>query len=297
MDILSEFRTLFLKGGLESWIHSFRNPNPNEDFYDYLELKYNSDTDSREYTYEDSHPRYNPFSDGWVSITISEELKNWLERREKIFKRKLEELEHLIKNDEDLFTKVTNDSAIDFSEIRKWIKGKVEFSSILNVLLIHVGVIEQNYISFIAKGKQMFTPENRQTKKNTNLTVISFGFRSDIALLRSLYYDLRLNNHDFINQKETPIDDFIAILTATNVAEVPGKIQFACETRQAAYIINMLNPFFSNLKSSSIEKSQKFFSKNGTVLKAVNLIKSLKQPTNVNDVGAINQFFKGINLR
>lgn len=295
MDILSEFRTIFFKGQLESWIHDFRNPNPNEDFVDYLELKYNSDKDSREYTYDDSHPRYNPFSDGWVSITISEELKNWLERREKSFKRKLEELEHLIKDDEDLFIKVTNDSVIDFTEIRKWIKGKVEFSSVLNVLLIHVGVIEHNYISFIAKGKQIF--KNGQTQKNTNLTVISFGFHSDIALLRSLYYDLRLNNHDFINQEETPLDNFIAILTATNVAEEPGKIQFACETRQAAYIINMLNPFFSNLKPSSIEKSQKFFSKNGTVLKAVNLIKSLKQPTNVNDIGAINQFFKAVNLR
>lgn len=100
--------------------------------------------------------------------------------------------------------------------------------------------------------------------------LLSFGYQGEIQKLRSLIQKLEEEEIDLINDVKTPIQDFIDIMTATDLSLVDKSIYFSCQTRQAAYILRKMEPWFDNLDFTTIGKSKRFFSKANKTNKAIN---------------------------
>lgn len=99
---------------------------------------------------------------------------------------------------------------------------------------------------------------------------ISFGFRGDIEKLtqvvNQLCFQVEMINED-VNTKE----ELLKALTASNLTPGCMKIQLGCETKHFRYIIDKFNSYFNNLSLANIEKSEIFYSKKDTLIKANNL--------------------------
>lgn len=142
------------------------------------------------------------------------------------------------------------------------------------------GELLQQPISETAIDKT--TPEF-QTVKNILLgidnykfekgTRFSFGFNGDSAKLKSVLVALN-RNVELLNDDRTSVDELISVLTSKEIKLGASQIHIGCETTQFSYIISKLEHYFSNFNPTSIEQSNLFFSKKGTVLKRNNLYKN-----------------------
>lgn len=101
----------------------------------------------------------------------------------------------------------------------------------------------------------------------------SFGFsEKHISKLKEIY-NLTFDASHLMNKERTTEKQFIDILTAKDLSVVEGEIYFACETAQAAYILEKMKSLSPKFKYSTIEASGKFFTKN-------------KKPFTANDISA-----------
>ena len=104
-------------------------------------------------------------------------------------------------------------------------------------------------------------------------TRLSFGYKGNTAKLKSVL--LSLNRIiELVNEDHTSVDNLVSVLTSRDLKIGAPQIHLGCETTQFSYIISKLEHYFSNLNPTSIEQSNLFFSKKGTVIKRNNLYKN-----------------------
>ena len=121
---------------------------------------------------------------------------------------------------------------------------------------------------------------------------ISFGFKDDLQKLKPvvnrLCFQITLLNEDVCTA-----DDFIKVLTAKNILPGATKIQIGCETKHFRYCIDKFQPYFTELTLANIEKSQVFYSKKDTLIKANNLSASgSKNKLEPKEKATIDKIFK-----
>lgn len=123
---------------------------------------------------------------------------------------------------------------------------------------------------------------------------ICFGFKDDVEKLKivvnQLCYQITLLNEDISEP-----DDLIKVLIANSFLPNSIKIQIGCETKEFRYIIDKLQPYFSDLTLANIEKSQIFFSKKDTLLSSNNLsVSNSKKKLDPKEKSTIDRIFKNL---
>lgn len=101
----------------------------------------------------------------------------------------------------------------------------------------------------------------------------SFSFKSkDIEKLLAVLKELNLKID--LLQNRTTVEDLYKLLIAKDYTLVNTQIYLECETTQFSHIVSELKPLFNSFNPTSIERSGKFITKTGVVLKANNLHKN-----------------------
>ena len=128
------------------------------------------------------------------------------------------------------------------------------------------------YATHHSEQFKIVTSEKSNNKK-TFRKKFSFGFIGDLSKLKVVLSQLALKI-DLLNEQSNTIDELLNILTSKNFN--PGSIQInlGCETAQFRYVVDGLKIAFSNLKLTTIERSNIFYSKTGTPITAQNLSSS-----------------------
>ena len=99
---------------------------------------------------------------------------------------------------------------------------------------------------------------------------LSFHYKyPDSGKLKNITRQLQLKID--LLKTETDEEDFLQVMTADDLSKTNKKIFLNVETTQFRYIIDKLQPYFYKLTLDNIEKSQAFYSKRGTLIKASNL--------------------------
>lgn len=101
----------------------------------------------------------------------------------------------------------------------------------------------------------------------------SFGFNGDTTKLKSVLTALN-RNIELLNEDKSTVDDLFSVLTHNNLKLGAAQIHLGCETTQFSYVISKLEHYFSNFNPTTIEQSNLFYSKKGTLLKRNNLYKN-----------------------
>lgn len=102
---------------------------------------------------------------------------------------------------------------------------------------------------------------------------LSFGFNGNKENLKSVIIALNRELY-LLNEDKTSSDDLLSVLTSKDLKIGAPQIHLNCETTQFAYIVDKLKSHFHNLTPTSIEKTNLFYSKKGTLLKRNNLYKN-----------------------
>ncbi len=126
-------------------------------------------------------------------------------------------------------------------------------------------IFEKLEISFPKKIKNSSKPKIKP--KN------SFGYKNKdtrtlLSVLNTLHFRIDLL------QNNTKVEDLHKLLITDDFTKIHTKIYLNCETTQFSYVMDVLKPYFNNLKKSTVEQSNKFITKTGTPLKANNLYKN-----------------------
>lgn len=108
-------------------------------------------------------------------------------------------------------------------------------------------------------------------KSNTKVAKITFGYKtSETKKLENVLKELTLKI-DLLVDSKTNCTDLLNLLCSKNFINENYEIYIGCETTQFSYIIKKLAPYFKNLNPATIESSNYFYSKKGTLFKAQNL--------------------------
>ena len=102
---------------------------------------------------------------------------------------------------------------------------------------------------------------------------LSFGFRGDKNKLKTVIDQLCIKV-ELLQEELSPVDFLIQLLTSKDIKPGKIKIHIDCDNKNFRYIIEKLMPGFESLSFINIERSQSFFSKKGTLLKANNFSKA-----------------------
>ena len=109
--------------------------------------------------------------------------------------------------------------------------------------------------------------------KSDKSTRFSFGYNGDTIKLKTAL--TALNKYiDLVNEDQTTIEALVSVLTSLDLKLGAPQIHLGCETTQFSYVISKLEYHFSNFNPTSIEQSNLFYSKKGTLLKRNNLYKN-----------------------
>ena len=90
-----------------------------------------------------------------------------------------------------------------------------------------------------------------------------------LATLKAL--QLRI---DLIDETHSSINQFYELLISNDFTKIDYEIHILCETTQFSYFVTKLIQHFTNFNPTTIERSNKFFTKTGALLKASNLYKN-----------------------
>ena len=101
----------------------------------------------------------------------------------------------------------------------------------------------------------------------------SFRFKGDKTKLKNVLISLS-QKINLLKEEKTTVDGMFAVLTSKDLKDNTTQIYLDCETSQFRYVIDKIAPQFSNLKFTAIEKTDAFFSNNGTKITAQNLYSS-----------------------
>jgi hypothetical protein len=130
--------------------------------------------------------------------------------------------------------------------------------------------IEKTTLEFQTVSDILLGIDSYKLEKDTRF---AFGFNGDTAKLKSVVSSLNIYV-ELLNENKTTVDELLSVLTNKDLKRGAPQIHLGCETTQFSYIISRLEQHFNNFTPSTIEKSNLFFSKKGTVLKRNNLYKN-----------------------
>jgi hypothetical protein len=133
------------------------------------------------------------------------------------------------------------------------------------------------------------TNSQAQNSSNNIQDKLSFGFTGDKERLKAVIVQL-CQKIELLNEDQTSSDTLFKIFTSRDLEAITDKVYLGCETTQFRYIIDKLTPHFTNLKLKTIEKTDAFFSKNGTKITAQNL--SAGKVDNPKEKGTIDNILK-----
>ncbi|NGX84708.1 DUF6617 family protein [Aequorivita sp. KMM 9714] len=191
--------------------------------------------------------------------------------------------------DENLYLKPTNTDQSDEAYIISFLKANAimlflelqeRFSSLSDADVYTIEEIHEVFFNEAPPKKKILIPysgEKLETNKRVSKHVFTnknhFGFKSRntdalLEVLKTLQFTIDLL------QNNTSIEDLHKLFTTDDFTKLDTKIYLQCETTQFSYVLDVLKPYFSNLKKSVIEQSGKFITKTGTPLKANNLYKN-----------------------
>jgi hypothetical protein len=139
--------------------------------------------------------------------------------------------------------------------------------------------IEETTPEFTTVKNILLDIDNFKLEKDARF---SFGFNGNIENLKSVIYSLN-RNIELLNDDKTSPEDLLAIFTSKDLKRGDKQIHLNCETTQFGYIVSRLTSYFTNFNPTTIETSNLFFSKKGTLLKRNNLYKNKSKYTKEND--------------
>lgn len=141
-------------------------------------------------------------------------------------------------------------------------------------------VPEFDYINSTVKVDQLreqlqevLNHEDKPKKTKPTLTAnedFSFGFTGDRKKLENVIKQLNLKV-ELLKDGQTTPEELLHVLTAKSLTSTAPEIHLDCETTQFRYIIDRLEPYFTNLKPSTIDKAGIFYSKKNTRINKQNL--------------------------
>jgi len=99
---------------------------------------------------------------------------------------------------------------------------------------------------------------------------IWFGFKDKLDTLTTIINQLCFKI-ELLNEDVSSSEDLVKVLISKSLTPGCTKIQIGCETKHFRYCIDKLQPYFSYLTLSNIEKSKIFYSKKDTLITANNL--------------------------
>ena len=138
----------------------------------------------------------------------------------------------------------------------------------------------------------------KSNKKKINDELLSFGFtKQQIPILKKIYLSLIFDKADFVNKEKTSEEAFINILTTRDVRNSMGTIHFECETTQVAYILKCMRHFSKKISYANIDRSKIFYTKNGEILTATNISKSISINDQPKQKEYIDSFFADLKLK
>ncbi|MFD1015784.1 DUF6617 family protein [Winogradskyella rapida] len=127
-----------------------------------------------------------------------------------------------------------------------------------------VSLIEKNTTKKVAAKTKSKTKAKPKT---------SFGYKSnDTSTLLTVLKQVNLKI-DLLDNRTT-VEQLHQLLLAKDFANTESQIYLQCETTQFSYLVTKLKPFFNGFNPTAIERSGKFVTKTGTLLKANNLHKN-----------------------
>lgn len=138
---------------------------------------------------------------------------------------------------------------------------------------------------------KLSVPETEANATPPPTNRVSFNFNGNKSNLLNVIRELN-NQIELLNEDVTTPQQMVDVLTARNLDASLPKIQFNCETTQIRYVIDKLQPKFSNLTFSEIERSGLFFSKKDNVLSRTNLSRS--KVDNPKNETVIDDIFKSL---
>ena len=140
-----------------------------------------------------------------------------------------------------------------------------------------------------------------QDAENSNLNVkninqhgkefVTFGYKGDIQKLKNCLTAID-NKIELVDQLKCRINDLVEVLTSKKISEIDKVVYLSCETAQFAFIVTVISKFFKGSLKKNIEISGKFFSKNGTQIKANSLYVAKRKTPNPKLVDELNEIFK-----
>lgn len=112
--------------------------------------------------------------------------------------------------------------------------------------------------------------DKKSLKQGAKLT---FGCNLKKEKLRPIIVQL-CDQIELLNEDVSPADELVDLLLAREIKPGMKKIQLGCDNKNFRYAIEKLMPYFDSLSFINIDRSQCFYSKNDTLLKANNFSKA-----------------------
>ena len=196
---------------------------------------------------------------------------------------------HLGRFDDNIVYEYTSDQISELK--RKSIEAKKNITGYHP----HIDILTELLETQFNLIKTTVTPVNIESLLKTipeEEKLFSFGYKKSTEKpLESIITSLILNPEIELLDGKTTKEDLMKVLTAKDLNLLPNKsIYINCRTNQFSYIIEKLNFLFDHLDPATIEKTRRFYSKKGKLLKAGNLYRSVVNvPKGKN---AIDQIFK-----
>jgi hypothetical protein len=225
------------------------------------------------------------FLEEFPSNAIMEENKFAYGIFENKFTKYLQDIAYYIENrqiDDDLRT---DDNYIihylKISALRLYAELQEQYGQFSNSTLYTIPEIAEKYFNdsnfntdLIQKADTPGKVTKKATRKPQTKLKTSFGYKSrDTTKLLSVLNQLQLKVD--LLQNRTTVAELHQVLTAEDFSKINFRIYIRLETVQFSYLVSHLKTYFTNLTPSSIQKSEKFITKTGVLLKANNLYKNI----------------------
>jgi len=167
--------------------------------------------------------------------------------------------------------------------------SKEEIYSELLGIEIPEGDIDKPTPLFTTVKSQLLNSDKYDIAKSDKF---SFGYKNgNVENLKSVMGSLQ-RQLELVDENRCSISDFISILTSKDIVRGSQPIYLQCETTQFSYIIGKIGQHFTNFTPTTIEQSNLFYSKKGTLLKRNNLYKNKSQYPK--DQQTIDTILKGL---
>ncbi|WP_121665844.1 DUF6617 family protein [Mesonia aquimarina] len=191
--------------------------------------------------------------------------------------------------DESLYLKPTNNDKSDEAYIISFLKANAmmlfmelqeRFSELSDTEIYTIEELHEVFFNeeptqekIISSYKGLKLKVEKSVSKPVFKKKNNFGFKSkNVDALLTVFKTLQFRID--LLQNRTSVEDLHKLFIADDFTKLDTKIYLQCETTQFSYVLDVLKPYFTNLKKSTVEQSGKFITKTGTPLKANNLYKN-----------------------